>query len=176
MMRRLLAAALFSTLAVGPGAKASTPDDAWVAKFAARIADPAVYDVKPRTIVGYFDGVFHLHALGDEACPKWFEATDRWPTLKSSWFDFADARTCDIAPLGNIKIDFLGDDAPEVAPMLDALGKRLGNPTTEGVIKETNVAHTMWGTRSRGVALEYGAGNPHGYTVWVFGPASTSRR
>ena len=176
MMQRLLAAALFSTLLVGPGARASTPDDAWVAKFVARIADPAIYDVKPRTIQKYFDGVLHLVELGHNKCPKWFKATDDWPTMKFTWFDFAEAKTCDASPLGNIKIDLVGDDAPEVAPMLEALGRRLGKPTIERVIAETNVGETIWGTRTRGVGVEYDAGNPRGYTVWVFGPGGTSGR
>lgn len=176
MMRRSIAFALLAALVVAPGVRASTPDDAWVARFVARVTDPAIYDVKPRTIERYFDGIFRLRALGDDKCPKYFEATDRWPTLKSSWFDFADAKTCDTSPLGNVKIDFLGDDAPEVAPLLEALGKRLGKPTQERVIKETNVASTMWGTRTRGVAVEYDAGNPRGYTVWIFGSGSTSKR
>ena len=176
MKMRLAAFAILISLSFGGVAHASTPDDAWVAKFVAHITDPAVYDVKPRTIERYFDGVFRLRALGDGKCPKYFEATDRWPTLKSSWFDFADAKTCDSSPLGNVKIDFLGNDAPEVAPLLEALGKRLGKPTQERVIKETNVASTMWGTRIRGVAVEYDAGNPRGYTVWIFGSGSTSKR
>lgn len=176
MMKRLLAAALLATLVVAPGARASTPDDAWVAKFVARIATPAVYEVKPRTVVGYFDGVLHLHALGDHSCPRSFEATDKWPTLTFSWFSFADTKTCDDSPLGNIKIDLTGEDAPKVAQMLEALGRRLGKPTIERVIAETNVGETIWGTRTRGVGVEYDAGNPRGYTVWVFGPGGTSGR
>lgn len=175
MMRRLLAAALLSALLVGPGASASTPDDAWVAKFAARIADPAVYDVKPRTVVRYFDGVLHLHAVGDASCPRSFEATDKWPTLTFSWFSFAEAKTCDSSPLGNVKIDLSGDNAPEVAPMLEALGRRLGKPTIERVNRQTNVAEATWGDRHHGVGIDYDAGNPRGFTIWVFGPGSTER-
>ena len=176
MMRRSIAFAALAVLSLISVAQASTPDDAWVAKFVTRITNPAVFQVTPHTIERYFDGVLHLRAVGQHACPRSFEATDNWPTLNASWIGFGDAKTCDASPLATFDIDFSGDDAPEVAPILAALGERLGKPTQESVIEQTNVAHTMWGTRSRGVAVEYDAGNPRGYTVWILGSGRTSGR
>lgn len=175
MMKRLLAASLFLTLVAGPGARASTPDDAWVARFIDKVTNPKVFEATQQTGPTYFGDVLHFVAVGHEACSRVFEAVEKWPTLTSTAMDFGDHESCASSPLQDMSITLAGEDAPYVQPVLEAVGKKLGKPTLEHVDPKTNVAQANWGTRHRGIIVEYDAGNPRGFTLWVLGPGIPSR-
>ena len=176
MMKRLLAAALLTTIAVGSVARASTPDDAWVARFIDKVTNPKVFEVTQQTGPTYFGDVLHFVAVGHEACALSFKAVETWPTLSFSALDFGDHKSCASSPLQDVQIVLAGDGAPEVQSVLEAVGKKLGKPTLEHVDPKTNAAQANWGTRHHGIIVEYDAGNPRGFTLWVLGPGNTARR